>query len=72
MAVPTLLYGCETWALNRSDERKIETPVAKCGTSSRKKSTKSDTPNTSDMVNVLKEPVCYSGYTSNANNHHEI
>jgi hypothetical protein len=25
MAVPTLLYGCETWALNRSDKRKIET-----------------------------------------------
>jgi hypothetical protein len=25
MAVPTLLYGCETWELNRSDERKIET-----------------------------------------------
>jgi hypothetical protein len=26
MAVPTLLYGCETWTLNRSDKRKIETP----------------------------------------------
>jgi hypothetical protein len=25
MAVPTLLYGCETWALNRSDKKKIET-----------------------------------------------
>jgi hypothetical protein len=25
MAVPTLLYGCETLALNRSDKRKIET-----------------------------------------------
>jgi hypothetical protein len=25
MVVPTLLYGCETWALNRSDKRKIET-----------------------------------------------
>jgi hypothetical protein len=25
MAVPTFLYGCETWALNRSDNRKIET-----------------------------------------------
>jgi hypothetical protein len=25
MAVPTLLCGCETWALNRSDKRKIET-----------------------------------------------
>jgi hypothetical protein len=25
MAVPTLLYGCETWALNRGDKRKIET-----------------------------------------------
>jgi hypothetical protein len=25
MAVPTLLYGCETWALNRSDNRKIKT-----------------------------------------------
>jgi hypothetical protein len=25
VAVPTLLYGCETWALNRSDKRKIET-----------------------------------------------
>jgi hypothetical protein len=25
MAIPTHLYGCETWAVNRSDERKIET-----------------------------------------------
>jgi hypothetical protein len=25
MTVPTLLYGCETWVLNRSDKRKIET-----------------------------------------------
>jgi hypothetical protein len=25
MAVPTLLYGCETWALNRNDKRKMET-----------------------------------------------
>jgi hypothetical protein len=25
MAVPTLVYGCKTWALNRSDKRKIET-----------------------------------------------
>jgi hypothetical protein len=25
MAVPALLYGCETWALNRSDKRKTET-----------------------------------------------
>jgi hypothetical protein len=25
MAVPTLLYGCETWALKRGDKRKIET-----------------------------------------------
>jgi hypothetical protein len=25
MAVPTLLYECETWVLNRSDKRKIET-----------------------------------------------
>jgi hypothetical protein len=24
MAVPTLLHGCETWALDRSDKRKIE------------------------------------------------
>jgi hypothetical protein len=28
-AVPTLLYGCETWALNRSDKRKIETAEIK-------------------------------------------
>jgi hypothetical protein len=25
MDVPTLLCGCETWALNRSDKRKIKT-----------------------------------------------
>jgi hypothetical protein len=28
--------------------------------------------NTGDMVNVLKEPVRYNGYTGNANNHREI
>jgi hypothetical protein len=28
-AVPTVLYGCETWALNRSDKRKIETTEIK-------------------------------------------
>jgi hypothetical protein len=29
MAVPVLLYGCENWALNRADRRKIETAEIK-------------------------------------------
>jgi hypothetical protein len=29
MAVPVLLYGCENWALNRVDRRKIETAEIK-------------------------------------------
>jgi hypothetical protein len=29
MAVPVLLYGCENWALNRVDRRKIETTEMK-------------------------------------------
>jgi hypothetical protein len=29
MAVPVLLYGCENWALNRVDRRKIETAEMK-------------------------------------------
>jgi hypothetical protein len=30
MEVPVLLYGCENWALNRVDRRKIETAEMKC------------------------------------------
>jgi hypothetical protein len=29
MAVPVLLYGCENWALNRVNRRKIETAEIK-------------------------------------------